>query len=575
MDKQDIKRNLKLTILIIFGSLSWSLTMIKSGLVYSFGMGFWGPNAHDGVWHIALANSLARGTWEMPVFSGEIIKNYHIGFDLLLAFLHKITFIPINTLYFQILPPIFALTIGILVYKFVLKWKFSFKQAFWATFFVYFGGSFGYIVSLIREKKIDGESIFWSAQSISSLINPPFALSIVFIFLSLKLLFDALPTKNKKILTTAIFLLGSLVQIKVYAGILVLAALFFSSMWEFFKKRDITLIKVFAASLVLSILLFTPMSKNPEEVIIFKPFWFLETMMIFPDRFYWPRMGEAMVNYKLAGNLIKGIPAYVLAFIIFWFGNLGTRVIKEALIFKWLKNFKKLSFLEVFFITLIFLGILIPLFFVQSGTSWNTIQFLYYSLFFSGVLAGVSLGKYLDDFEEKFKSEKKISFLKKPWIFYLVVILTLPTTIGTLWFHYLPSRPPAKISQDELNALNFLSKQPQGVVLTIPFKRGSPLRKKYDPPLPLYLYETTAYVSAYSNKPIFLEDEINLEITNYNFEKRKNSSLLFFENPNDDFLLKNNINYLYIVKEMGNFNFEKMNLSKIFENSEIIIYKKI
>src|SRR3989337_862297 len=82
-------------ILILLGTIIWSLTMVKSGLVYPFGMGFWGPNGHDGIWHIALAESLAKGSWQMPVFAGEAIKNYHIGFDLILAMLHKLTFIPI------------------------------------------------------------------------------------------------------------------------------------------------------------------------------------------------------------------------------------------------------------------------------------------------------------------------------------------------------------------------------------------------------------------------------------------------------------------------------------------------
>jgi hypothetical protein len=74
-------------LLILLGSLSWSLTMVKSGLKYSYGMGFWGPNGHDGIWHIALSESLARGSWQMPMFAGETIKNYHIGFDLILAWI--------------------------------------------------------------------------------------------------------------------------------------------------------------------------------------------------------------------------------------------------------------------------------------------------------------------------------------------------------------------------------------------------------------------------------------------------------------------------------------------------------
>ena len=152
--------------IILVGTITWSLTMIKSGLVYSYGMGFWGPNGHDGVWHIAMARGLAKGSWQMPIFVGETIKNYHIGFDLILAILHKITFIPIHTLYFQILPPIFALSIGLSVYWFILTWKKSKLSAFWATFFVYFGGSFGWVVTLFRNGEIGGESLFWSQQSL-------------------------------------------------------------------------------------------------------------------------------------------------------------------------------------------------------------------------------------------------------------------------------------------------------------------------------------------------------------------------------------------------------------------------
>ena len=125
--------------LILIGSLIWSLTMVKSGMVYLYGMGFWGPNGHDGVWHIAIANSIAKGSWGMPIFSGENIKNYHIGFDLILAILNKITFVPVHTLYFQILPPVLALTIGLFVYFFILEWRKSKKQVWLATFFAISG----------------------------------------------------------------------------------------------------------------------------------------------------------------------------------------------------------------------------------------------------------------------------------------------------------------------------------------------------------------------------------------------------------------------------------------------------
>ena len=67
----------------------------------------------------------------MPVFAGLPIQNYHIGFDLFLEIINKISFIPVTNLYFQILPPIFAFLIGLLAYKFTKKLMVSIFCLFW------------------------------------------------------------------------------------------------------------------------------------------------------------------------------------------------------------------------------------------------------------------------------------------------------------------------------------------------------------------------------------------------------------------------------------------------------------
>ena len=424
-------------------------------------MGFWGPNGHDGVWHIALINHLADGNWQMPVFAGEALKNYHVGFDLLLAILHKITTIPVQVLYFQIIPPIIALLTGLLTYKFVYLWKKSKSQAFWATFFVYFAGSFGWIISLAREGQIGGESMFWSQQAISTLVNPPFALSVVLMLLGLIGLLKLRKSSTIWRLLGISLIFGILAQIKVYAGILSLGGLFIAGLYEYIRGKKTTLIKVFIASSIFAALLFFPLNQNSAGLIVFRPFWFLETMMGLSDRFYWPRFAEAMVNYRLGNIWYKAIPAYSIAFLIFIVGNMGIRIIKAPLMIQWFKKYKKLSSVEIFFAVVIFFGIVFPMFFLQEGTPWNTIQFFYYSLVFSGVLAGMFLGEWL----EVQKNNKR-----KAFVISSILVLTLPTTMATLK-HYLPARPPAKISHEELEALSFLSEQPDGIVLTYPFDK--------------------------------------------------------------------------------------------------------
>ena len=201
------------------------------------------------------------------------------------------------------------------------------------------------------------------------------------------------------------------------------------------------------------------------------------------------------------------------------------------------------------------------MFFLQKGTPWNTIQFFYYSLFLSSILAGVV-----------------VSGINNKILLSLIVLATIPTTILTLRDVYVPSRPPAMVSSHELSALSFLSKEPQGVVLTQPFNDFNANAAIVNPPRSLYIYTSTAYVSAFSNHQTFIEDEVNLDIMGYNWQTRREESLTWF-NENDnikrrEFLLKNNIKYIYWIK-MGQspLDLGKLSLSNIYENDLVTIYK--
>ena len=554
----------KAIFVILLGTIIWFLTMAKSGLVYDFGMGFWGPNGHDGVWHISVIESLARGSFEMPVFSGVPLTNYHIGFDLVVAFLHVVTRVSVVTLYFQVVPLILAFLIGLLTYKFVCLWKKSKTMAFWSTFFVYFGTGWGWLISFIRSGEIGGESMFWSQQAISTLINPPFAMSLVILLFGLIFLQKNKNPKNTKQYLLPILLFGILVQFKVYAGVLALGGLFVSGL----VKNNKHLLKIFLGALFISLLVFIPMNSGGANLLVWKPFWFLETMMGLSDRLGWDRFYSAMTNYKLGGNWPKEILAYTSAFLIFWFGNLGVRVIGVPNLFGWIKNLKKNSWVEVFILSVISGGTLIPMFILQKGTPWNTIQFFYYSLFFLAIVAGIAFTDFLE------KAKKGFS---RSFIVAIVLLLTLPAIPGTLR-HYLPKRPPAMLSVSELEALSFLSGQPEGVVLTYPYNEIAAKEAEVNPPRPLYFYESTAYVSAFGKQPVYIEDEVNLNITGYDWPTRRESVTSFLETLEEveakRFLEENNISYIYWVGDQrAKLGEEQLGLELIFENKEVKIYK--
>jgi hypothetical protein len=159
----------------------------------------------------------------------------------------------------------------------------------------------------------------------------------------------------------------------------------------------------------------------------------------------------------------------------------------------------------------------------------------------------------------------------------LLVVVTIPSVIATLR-HYLPSRPPSMVSKGEIEALDYLSEQPEGIVLTQAFDREAANEAVANPPRPLYLYESTAYVSAFSGKQVYMEDEVNLEITGYDWRGRREEieRILGYRDIKalGDFLKGNNITYVYWIKDGNEGGFwEDKSLDKVFENEEVNLYK--
>lgn len=559
--------NLFILFLITLGSFIWTLTMFKSGLKYPFGIGFWGANGHDALWHLALSEKLANLSLESPVFAGEKIKNYHLGFGVILALLHKITKIPSSFIYFQILPIVFSLSIGYLTYKFIVEWRGSKKEVIWSLFFVYFGSSFGFLINLLRTGVITGDSMFWSQQSLSTLINPPFALSLIFILIGLFYLVKYLKKPKFKYLIFSSLTLGLLMQIKSYAGILVLLGLGVGSFWQIIVKKKILFLRVTLLSALISVLIFLPFLKESKGILVFQPFWFLETMMTYSDRLGWDRFYQAMTTYRMSKNWIKAVPAYKTALVIFIIGNLGTRIVGFYSFFQILNKKIKLNEIEVFILSVLFFALAIPMFFVQTGTPWNTIQFFYYFLFFFSFFAGISTALFI----EKLKKISKILFI------FILIIFGIFGTWSSLR-HYVSLTPPAKLSDGEVEALDFLAGQPDGVVFTYPFDKYQAKEAESMAPRPLYLYESTAYVSAFGKKTVFLEDEVNLDITGYEWKERKENILDFYDTLDEqesfNFLRSNNIRYIYWLRfQHARVGDSQLGLTKIFDNDEVWIFK--
>lgn len=556
-----------LTLLIIIGSLTWFVTMAKSGLIYNFGLGFWGPNGHDAIWHLALISELQRNfPPQNPVFAGENLSNYHYFFDLLIAKMGSLLAIDSQDLLFRFFPLMFSAIGGILIFVTTRKVFNDFRAGLFATFFFYFGGSFGWVVSYLRDHSFGGESMFWMQQSISALLNPPFAISIVFLLAGFLMLWELLNDPRKKIFIIPIILVwGSLIEFKVYGGLLVLAGLGAIALQRLIRDRDFVCIKIFVGCLLVSLIVFLPNNLASSGLLVFSPFWIVNSMIDFVDRLGWQRLSQARQAYLATGNILKLVGTEAVALFIFVVGNFGTRLLIFGAMWQGFKKIKEGNVAVTFLAAIFVIGLAIPLLFIQKGNGWNIVQFSYYSLLVADIFAGAVLAWLL----------KRLGWKIGGIIISLIFLITIPTTVGSL-NNYLPARPPAKLSVQEINALEFLKGQPQGTVLTFPYDQS--LKNNFTEPVPLLAYTSTAYVAAYSNHPTFLEDTINLEILGVSYKGRLNDvrDLIKSKEQTKSILLKNNIKYLYIAKAYDFREDEgQMGIKKIFENDEVKIFKVI
>lgn len=560
--------NLPLIVIILIGVIFQIIPTFRSGLNFGYGMGFWGPNTHDGIWHVALINQLIKSVpTENPIFANTVLKNYHFFYDLLIAATNFLTKIPILDLIFRYYPVIFSILLSIGTYYLVLNLVRRIgiirakTAAFISLYFVYFAGSFGWIVDYIKNRSLGGESAFWANQSVSFNLNPPFAISLLIIIA----LINLIQYINDKFSLSRIFIVvllgGTLIGFKSYAAILFLITLSFITLINFFKKNFLY-IYFLLPCLVLSFIIFLSNFQFNQQLVIFSPFWFIHSMVDSPDRVGWIRLTLSRMVGIETKNWSKFILAEVIGLLIFIVGNLGVRFISLLSIFRIKKISKNTD--SLFLLIFSFLSFLIPILFIQSGNPWNTIQFSYYGLYVASAVSGVVLSSLV------FSLPKLVAIIT-----IVILILLAPINSITTATYYIHPNPHAKISTQELTALEFLSKQPSGIVLTYPY--NDKLKQRLAEPYPLYAYDSTAYVAALSKKSVFIEDEPQNQILLNSYTKRLVAVKNFFQYNNLDrrkFLDQNHIRYIYIPKIINTDLEEKLlGLKNIFENEEIIMYR--
>src|SRR3990167_11267501 len=376
-------------IVVVVLAVIFSLSMLTSG-VHDNSIQY----RRDDLWHSALINELkANFPPDNPGFAGIPLRGYHFFYNFLLAKISNIVFISPLSLHFHFFPLFVAILWGVGVYSFMYKWSKKISIGLWAVFLTMFGGSFAFILRLRGHENLSLDSAFGIQQSATSLINPPFAISIVIIIAVLFAFYQYFTTKKKGWLIPIVLCIGLVSMFKVYAGIILLGSLLLLAPLQLLKKNFMFLIACF----FIGILFATTYGilRDPSSVLIFAPFWAPHSVLI--DNMPWYGYAEKMYTYTKL-SVIKGIiETELYSWYVFFFGNLGTRLIGLLFLSLFLlKKYKKPSLFALTVLIMTSISILIPLFFIQSGKVFEIIQMAWYFLFFISLFAAFGLRAFFD-----------------------------------------------------------------------------------------------------------------------------------------------------------------------------------
>ncbi|MBP7875401.1 hypothetical protein KA012_00200 [Candidatus Woesebacteria bacterium] len=482
------------TVAIAVFSLTISLSWLPNAAELRFQQGV----LHDSVWHVALIKEIQAGIpTRHPSSFTETITNYHYYYDLLLATTSSATGVAPSLLQYQVFPVLLAtlLVIGVLFLSMIVTT--DQRLARWLLFFTFFGGNAGFLIPFFLDRTEWGESTFWVSQTFTMMINPQLILSFSIITVLIGLLISYLKKNNSAILPITFLLTMSLAGTKMYSFIIAGFLLGLVLFWKLLQTRKISFLVWLGLLAVVSGGLFLRFTDSSKAGLIYEPLWFINTMVEAPDRLNvidWKLREE---NYLANGGYIRYVLLKTKEIAIFYGGNLGSRIICISLPFLWYfgkRKSVKRSF-ESSFIILLFCGFLfstsIPLFFIQSGVVWNTIQFWYYGLLFASLLAGFTVWK------------GSILLENRPLLKWLAVAVVVVTTLPA-WIRSVPSQIQTSetIPSEVVAQLNVIKASDK--VLICPQGKGS-----------AYTYNTSL-VRALGSGEVYFANPVQLELVGLN-----------------------------------------------------------
>lgn len=537
-------------IVIIVLFIAW---LINLSLIFPLNAHF----GHDTFWHLSLI-TIAFDTFppQVPIFAGAQLSGYNYLLDLLIYPLTRVG-ISATTGYLIIAPFVYLVSTSILGIIFAIRYNKSVRYVSSFLFFILLATPFSYVLSYMNTGSLFfGFQYPTTMQSVTALTNMAHAWTV-------PLILGALIIMLKKNITIRNVLMLSLLVavsfgIKFYGGVimglLVGTFLFinFISTKNFVAFIMHSLI-VGVPTLATIIFFYDPFSSaQTGSIFVFSPLATVHPLIEDPDSFYLPNLVLARYSLIDAGRFsirLVAIEFFTIALYILY--NAGTRIIGVGSLFQKIITKKITSFDITILIGMICSGAFSILLIQKGGDWWNTVQFFAYTLLLFNIYAADTLSSLF--------SKKSIAALISV---VLIVILTLPLSIEMVMRSVQAMGKPHGISMAELEALDFLKEQDEGVVFTIPVQYRS------------------AHVPALSEKPAYYADENVLTNIGVNYEARK-QEIVDLEKVDYANLNTTYIYYLIHPPQGQDYNSDTVRThlaekkyTEIFVNDEVIIYEK-
>lgn len=483
------RKDRRAIVLVTIVSLIFSFTMILSGK-FNDSISLVSIHNLDSMWHLALINELiANFPPDIPTFAGVPLRGYHFFFNFLIAMVSKILFLSPMMLFFQFFPLLLSFLWSTGVYVLMLSWSKDRSASLWAVFLTMFGGSFSFILLLQGHLGLSLDDAFGMTQPASSLVNPPFTISIIIVIASLFAMHKYITTREYGWLLPITLCVGLASMFKVYAGILLVGAFLLLVILEITKRRFFILLALLSTVLLFFSTYWVFTGKSGH--LIFAPLW--PTHKILADNITWYGYAEKQYTYARQGVIRKLIEIEAYGLFVFIIGSLGTRVVGIImLIISFLRTRSWPSQFSFIIFAMTCASLLIPLFFIQSIKVFDIIQLTWYFLFFCSLFAAFGL-VYI--FRVRYPMVVKIT------LFILIVITTLPSAFEK-YTVYLSSQNRVTISPQYLASLNYLNKKNSynSTVLVLPPKDTLPNKKS----LTKWYYSTSPQFVALANMKTFL-----------------------------------------------------------------------